>query len=536
MPAWLVLFPPLLVLIVALISRNVLLSLATGIVSAAALATSFSPVATVELIVCRLYRETDIQKIWCPLGSPDHFYTFVFLITLGIIISFITHSGGIAAYITTLQRRLHTKKATQFVCLLLSMCFFIDDYLSSLVVGSIMRPLTDKFALPRVKLAFLLNAMSAPLCVIIPASSWTAMILVNLQAAGVSEQPGLTTFIKADPFSVYLHTIAYLFYPFFIVASAFFIVARSISFGSMKAQEHEADRTGNLFGGKQPLVVQITQDPAHKGSLIDFFGPIGLFIGLVFALLLYSGNWHMLGGNATFGTALQQANIFFSLCFASVITLSLTLLIAALQKKLTLHNFKNISVSGFMLMKNSLFILLLAWTLSSLLKDDLKAGQYVAHLVLGAIPTFLLPVMIFFTALIIAASIGSAWGTIMIMMPLAVPIITAATGQSLPIDAQSAFLLGPIMGGLLSGAVAGGPVSPIADSTVMSSTSSGAYHLDHIATQFGYVTPAIAGTTLALLIVGLTGSYSPTLSVTGAFIAGLATTLLILYIRNKASN
>lgn len=532
MPSWIVLFPPLLVLIVAFVTRNVLLSLATGIISAAAIATSFSPIKTVELIACRLIKETNIQNLWCPLGSPDHFYTFVFLIALGIIISFITHSGGIAAYISTLEKRLHTKKATQFVCLLLSACFFIDDYLSSLVVGSIMRPLTDKFNIPRVKLAFLLNAMSAPLCVIIPASSWTAMILINLQVAGVSEKLDSNLFIKADPLGAYWHTIAYLFYPFFIIASAFFIVACSISFGSMRTQELDAEQTGNLFGGKQPIAVRLAQQE-NNGSLVDFFGPIGLFLSLVFILLLYSGNWHLFGGDASLSTALQQANIFLALCFASVTTLGITLLVAKLQKKLTLNNLKNISVSGFMLMQNSLLILLLAWTLSSLLKDDLHAGQYIAHLILGALPTFLLPTMIFFTALIIAASIGSAWGTIMIMMPLAVPIITAATSLPLPIDESSAFLLGPIIGGLLSGSVAGGPISPIADSTVMSSTSSGAYHLDHIATQFGYVTPAIAGTTLALLIVGLTGTYNPILSLSTAFITGLATTLTILYVRNR---
>lgn len=530
--SWIVLLPPILVIFVAIIRRNVIISLLTGIISAALIASDFHILKSINLIFCRLVEETDITTWLYTNKSPDHLYTFAFLIILGIIISLITHTGGITAYSAALAHRLKNKKTVQSMSLLLSLGFFIDDYLNSFTVGSIMRPLTDRFKIPRAKLAFLIDTMSSPLCVIIPASSWVASILTQLEASGVSSQAVSCTTIIGDPFNIYISSMIYMFYPILVMISSWVIVRKNISFGSMYTQEKEAEETGNLFGGKKPLELKITESTT-PGSTIDFILPIGTFIISIFLCLLYSGNWWVFGGDHNLFKALANTNIFSSLFYASILALIISIITFTIQGKFTSNNLKNITISGFDLMKSSLLVLLLAWTFSSLLKNDLETGKYFATLLLSALPAFLVPLMIFTTSAIVVAVTGSAWGTISVMMPLAIPIIVTFSGSASPITISQAYLLYPVIGALISGSIAGGHISTISDSTVVSATSSGCYHLDHFITQLSYVIPVIIGTIIALIIIGLFASYSPIIVVPAAFASGLLADLAILFIRNK---
>jgi len=534
MPHWIVVVPPFLVLAVAFATRNVLAALLTGIITAGALATNFSLRATPTLIIERFWQETHIHNIF--FGGPlDHVYTLTFLLILGVIIALITHSGGITAYINYIQPKIKSARAAQTLSLLLSCCFFIDDYLNSLVIGNIMRPITDQFKIPRVKLAFLLSAISAPLCVLIPASSWVAMILVNLQASGVTDNISNTStllFIQADPLHVYLRTIPYLFYPIFLIMSAWIIVRRNISYASMHSQEQIAQTTGNLFGGKQPISTTREQPLVADKSLFDFFAPMGIFIGTVICTLLYTGNWRFFGGSRSLLSALQTANIFLSLFCASIVTLISALLLAALRKKITPSAFKHLLIDGWRLMRNSLLVLLLAWTLGSILQHDLKTGQYVAQVLLGALPTFLLPVAVFITSLLVSASVGSAWGTIVIILPLIIPTIALTAGIQTPLLINQVALLCPVLASVISGAIAGGHVSPISDATVVTATSASCYHLDHVSTQLLYIAPALIGTVIACLCTGLFYTQSPALLLGLSFSVGLAVTVSLLFLCN----
>jgi tetracycline resistance efflux pump len=533
---WIVVVPPLLVLAVAFATRNVLTALLTGIISAGLLATYFSPSATLTLITERFLQETHITNIFT--GGPlDHLYTLTFLLILGIIIALITHSGGIIAYTQYIQPKIQSARAAQTLSLLLSCCFFIDDYLNSLVIGSIMRPITDQFKIPRVKLAFLLSAMSAPLCVLIPASSWVAMILVNLQASGVTDNPNATRAlaIQADPLYVYLHTLPYLFYPIFLIMSAWLIVRRNISYASMHNQEHIAQSTGNLFGGKQPISTTKEQPLVQDQSLFDFFAPMGTFIATVILILLYTGDWHLFGGTQSLLSALQTANIFLSLLVASSVTLTLTLALAALRKKIVFSTLKHLVIDGWQLMRNSLLVLLLAWTLGSILQHDLKTGHYVAQALLSTLPTALLPVAVFVTSLLVSASVGSAWGTIVIIMPLIIPTIafTAGTPTQAPLLLHQVALLYPVLASVLSGAIAGGHMSPISDATVVTATSASCYHLDHVSTQLYYIAPALVGTIVACLCTGFLYTYSPVVLLGLSFTIGLTVTISLLFLFNR---
>lgn len=527
---WIVLLPPVLVLFIAIVWHNVIFALLAGILAAAFIACDFAVIPTIKLAVLRIFNETHIPNLWTGTESPDHLYSFIFLVALGVIISLITHTGGIAAYTKIIKAKLKSARSTETTALFISSFFFIDDYLNSLTVGSIMRPLTDKFNIPRAKLAFLLDSMSSSLCVLIPASSWVAMIITNLQTAGVTEHP--QSDICVDPFNAYLHAIPYMFYPLFIIFTSWYIVSKRISFGPMHTQEKIALDTGNLFGGKQALKLRITES-SQEGSLGDFFVPIGSFIIFVIGMILYSGQWVYFGGTRSLIGAFQNANIFYALFIASLVSLIISIIFFRVKEKLQWHALKESFISGYLLMQNSLLVLLFAWSLSTLLKSDLKAGEFLAHLILGALPPFLLPVIIFIASTAISMSTGSAWGTIAVMTPLTIPLIVTLSRHCLPLSLENAYLLPPTVAALLSGSIAGCHISPISDSTVMSATSSGCYHIDHITTQFPYALTAIIGTAFSYLCSGLLLGYSQIFSLSVSFVIGLLIILAQLYLRNK---
>lgn len=517
---WVILVPPVLVLLCASITRRVVLSLSLGIFSAGLIAYDFNINASLLGIVKRLVIEA---------VSIDHLYTFGFLSILGMLIQLMTQTGGVNAYTHFIRTYLQDARSTQLASLLLSTTFFIDDYLNSLTVGSIMRPLIDYFKVPRVKFAFLLAAMSAPLCVIIPATSWIAMIIAQLQVSGISQQGSdYNPVIIEDPFNVYLHMLPYFFYPFFIIMAAFFIVYFRLSFGPMHTYEDSI-----AHDNKTTVIDKTIQG---KGGIADFFIPLGIFMGSLGGLLLFSGSFYWFGGKNTLVLALQNAQGIWAIFWAASIALVISFPLFLLHNKIACSILPTIISDGFLLMKNSLIILLLAWTLSSLLKNDLHLGEYFAYLLVGSVPFWLLPLMIFITSLLISASTGSAWGTIAVMFPIIIPMLVALGGISLP-SMYTVIVLFPSLGAIISGAIAGGHVSPIADSAVIVATGAGVSPLDHIRTQIWYVIPVLIGSCAAFFIAGL-ASQSPhfLLRVGLPYTIGFLIVIIIFIVAARAFN
>ena len=528
---WITILPPIIVLAVAIFRRNVIMALLTGIVSAAFIASDFSIINSIKLIFNKIIEQLHIKNLYYGI-APDHLYTFGFLIILGILISLITLSGGIAAYSKKLETRLKTKKNVEFASIILSSLFFIDDYLNSLMVGCIARPITDKFKIPRAKLAFLLDAMSPTMCVLVPASSWIALILSQLENSGVNQYINQNSLIIADPFNVYVNSILYMFYPIILIISTLFIINNRISFGPMKKHELIAEKENNLFGLKEAIGIDTDCQP-KVGSILDFVLPISIFLIGTVLILLYSGNWLIFGGDQSFIKAILSGNPFLSLFASSLISLIVTIIYLYSGNKLTNTELKIAIVSGFNLMKNSLIVLLLAWTLGAILKEDLKTGNYLAGLLSNSFPGFLIPLIIFLASLIVSSSTGSAWGTIAIIMPLAIPIVVKFSGHSAPIILSQAKLVYSILGALISGAIAGGHVSPISDATVMASTSAGSYHLDHLITQIAYVIPVIISCSISLIATGLLTNYNQLIALPVSLILGITSSLTMLYVINK---
>lgn len=519
-----ILIPPLLVLITAFITRRLNPSLALGIASAAFIAADFSVLDSIKLAYHRLFDQ---------LVNPDYLYLYGFLLLIGTLIMLLSRTGGAEAFAQSITKHLHTKRSVETSSLLLSSILFIDDYLSSLTVGYVLRPLTDRFSIARVKLAYLVHSLSGPLVIMIPVSSWLAMITGQLNLAGVCiDSPNAR--ICADPFFIYLHSIPYIFYSIILIASVWFIVRNNISYGPMKTQEDIASKTGNLFGGKAALVQPLEQYESAQGSIIDLIFPLITLICSVFLGILYVGEFWLFGGTRTLLEALKNNNnTFFALFMAAAITLVLSFIFAIIRKKLTASCMGNVLGCGVSLMQGAVIMVYLASTLGFILKSDLLVGTYLAHTLGGSLAPALLPLVFFIISVIVATITGSSWGTIAIMLPNTIQMLTTLLNLSCCTNPDQINLLYPLLGAIFSGAVCGDHISPISETTIMASTSSGSYPMDHAYTQFFYALPAIISSALAFLAAGYLAPYGMLTTLIGSLSIGLSSCLVILWYLNK---
>lgn len=531
--SWIVLIPPLAVLLVGSITKRIKIALLTGIFSAAAIACNFSFSDTVKLSLLRIWNETGIGDLISWSGYFRNLYIFAFLIMVGILIALMTHSGGIPAYAAFLRRRIHSAAQAEQASLLLSCCFIIDDYFNSLAVGSIMHPLTDLFRIPRVKLAFLIDAMSAPLCILVPITSWVAIVTMQLENSGISTQLAQQPLIASDPFQVYLYTIPYIFYSFIVMASAYFIVRTRISYGLMHKHEEIAQNNGKLFGNKPALKHAISFPNNHRGSLWDFLFPTLSLAGTVIITLLITGDATILGGQRCLFQAITHADIFLSLFMGSLVATTLTACFLLFRKKISSGQLPQIMSEGLYLMFNTVAVLILAWAFSTLLKDDIQTGFYVAHKLMGTVPISLAPVILFLITAITSLITGSSWGTIAIMIPFAIPMLITLLDITIPTTIAQVPTLLPALGAIISGAVLGDHLSMLSDTTLMSSVSSGSYHADHINAQLPYLLPIGLATATAFLLVGFLSAYNPCIAIAISLGSGLILSFSILSICNR---
>lgn len=510
---WSALVPPLLVLILSITTRQVFLSLLTGIIYACLSLKNFNPIKATHLFVQRCSEQ---------FIDPSNILTAAFLLLLGMLITLMNITGGASAYGNTLKKLLKSARSTKLSTIGLSLLFMIDDFFSSLTVGCIMRPLTDQFNIPRAKLAFLIDSLSAPLVIIMPISTWIAMLLMQLNKAGISSDITDKPIILADTFLTYLHAIPYVFYSFLTLLSVWLIVQFGISYGPMKHHEIIARTDGNLFGGRRPLYTACNE--AAQGSIIDFAVPICSLLTFIIFSILYFGNSSLLGGTNNVLQTIQRADIYLALFIGALCTTILNITHMVLRKKISYKDTMRILVGMWDLMGSSIIMLFFTFVFSTLLKDDIKAGQYLAQLLTGAIPESLLPVLLFIVSFITSTATGSSWGTIAIIMPLAIPIVGSFFQVTTPTDPSAIPLLYPVIGAIFSGTVAGDHLSPISSTSVMSATSAGAYLSDHINTQFFYAIPSLLATCAAYAATGAC-MYMPAHV---SFIISCATAIVVL--------
>lgn len=525
--SWLVLLPPFIVLLCTFFTRRLNSSLAAGIIAGALIASDFSITQTMHLTG---------QRLFATITDKDCLYMYTFLFTIGIMIVLLNRTGAALAFAHSLTQKLRNARMAETSSLMLSSTLFIDDYLNGLTVGFVMRPITDRFKIPRAKLAFLVHTMTGPLIILAPISSWIAALTGALDKAGIAPTHMHGAKIIADPFFVYIETIPYIFYSLFIIASAWFIVRARISFGPMKKHETIAQTTGNLFGGKSPLPNKFECEPHLKGSVGDLLWPIASLIGCVIIGNLWSGGYYLLGGTHSLLEAFKSnPQPLLVLCIAGFIALAFTFTKGLMDKKIKATSISNIIYDGLQMMTGAIFMVVLALTLGDILRTDLATGKYLASALQDSLPIAMLPCIFFMIATIIATITGSAWGTMFILAPIAIPMLISLAQVPSPTTPEILPLLFPTLGAIFSGAACGNHISPIADTTIMTSTSSGCYPIDHIQTQIPYALPAIISTAVAYVLAGLLASCSRMVSLCIPFIIGITLCLSMLYILSMIS-
>jgi len=512
---WISLLPPLIVIGAIFITRRLNISLLLGIFSAGFIAAQGNMVTVIKMC---------IDKAIIHLADIDNIYLYLLLIIISSFIVVLTVTGSAAGCAQIIGKRMKTKRSVEMSSILLAFLLSIDDYLSILTVGFVMRPIADRVAVARTKLAYIVHALAGPLVIIMPISTWAATILVQLDNAGVGTS--LTSKIVADPFYVYIQTIPFVFYSLLLVVSVLYVVQNKIGFGLIYRDECNAVP---IYDDNESI-----QESGNKHSLIELLMPIALLVGGVFFGLLYAGNYHLFGGNNSFVDAFRNNSQTFFVFFMAGLCALLSSVVLSLYKKLIrLKQLPAVVYEGFLLMKSSIVMVMLASILGSFLRLDLHTGSYVASLLLGTAPLCLIPVMIFVVSLVITLTTGSAWGTFSLLIPITVQMIIALLQLEAPVSLEQIPLLFTTLGALLSGAACGNHIAPFAETTIMAATSTGIEPLEHARTQFAYAIPVIISTFISFVVAGLLYERGLLISWLVSLMVGMGVCVILFYVGNR---
>ena len=463
---WWSLVPPLLAIVLALVTKEVYSSLFIGVAMGALLYTGFHPWnAFVALF--------DIMK------NSMNLNILIFDVLLGMIIVLMSKSGGSAAYGKWAGNKIKSKKSAMLATTGLGVLIFVDDYFNCLTVGSVMRPVTDRFKVSRAKLAYIIDATAAPVCIIAPISSWAAAV-----NSYVPEDAGISGF------QLFLRTIPYNLYAILTLLMVFTIILTGLDFGLMKKHEKNA-AAGDLFtsGGEEFEQVK-EEEISSNGKVIDLVLPVLVLIGTAIGAMIYTG---FLGGATDVVTAFSGCDAETSLIFATLITGMFMLALYLPRKVITFKGFMDSFVEGFKMMIPAIGILIFAWSLKGM-GDALEIASFVENLVgSNASASVLLPAILFLVAIFLSFSTGTSWGTFAILVPIAIAMFPGTDNMQMMIIAVAS---------VLSGAVCGDHVSPISDTTVMSSAGAQSNHINHVTTQMQYAVVVAVVSAIGYVIAG----------------------------------
>ena len=488
------LLPPLIAIVLALITKEVYSALLLGVLVGAFQVCDFHPLKALDTIISgglltAIHEEAGI---------------FLFLILLGTVVALVNAAGGSAAFGRWAEKNIKSRMGAQFATFILGILIFIDDYFNCLTVGSVMRPVTDRHRISRVKLAYLIDATAAPVCMIAPVSSWAAAVSGTAQElnTGIS---GIQLFIQAIPYNLYsLLTLL------FIVL----LTLAGFDYGPMRRYERNTQQTGDVGG----LDNDLEEEENAKGEICDLILPVIVLMVACTVGMLYIGGFF--GTNSFFEgesnqwhfiTALSDTDATVGLPWGSGIALVLIVLYFLFRKVLSFKDAMNCIPKGFSAMVPSMLILTLAVSLKNM-TSQLGAAQYVHDLVEGQAQslTSTLPAVIFVVACALAFASGTSWGTFGIL----IPIVTAA----FPAD-SSLLIIG--ISACLAGAVCGDHCSPISDTTIMASAGAQVEHINHVSTQLPYALTVAAVSFGGFLVAGFTQNLYLTWGVSAGALVGV---------------
>ena len=463
------LVPPVVAIVLALITKEVYSSLFVGILIGGAFWSGFKPEAT----ILHVFQDGVVGV----LTDSYNMGILVFLVILGVMVCMMNKAGGSAAFGRWAKEHIKTRAGAQLATIALGVLIFIDDYFNCLTVGSVMRPVTDSHNVSRAKLAYLIDATAAPICIIAPISSWAAAV---------------TGFVKGeDGFSIFIRAIPYNYYAILTIIMMVTLVLAKEDYGPMKAHEKNAIE-GDLFTtGDRPFENAAENAIYNKGKVIDLVFPILSLIVCCVIGMIYSGGFFSGTG---FVEAFSGSDASVGLMLGSFFAMVITIVFYAVRKVLRFSDSMACIPEGFKAMVPAILILTFAWTLKAM-TDSLGAAPFVASVMNSAAGGLmnLLPAIIFLVGCFLAFATGTSWGTFGILIPIVVAVFQG-TNETMMIISISA---------CMAGAVCGDHCSPISDTTIMASAGAQCNHVNHVSTQLPYAMTVAAVSCVTYMIAGI---------------------------------
>ena len=463
--------PPIIAIVLALVTKEVYSSLFIGVLAGALLYSNFNLIGAIDAIVN--------DGLIANVGDSWNAGILIFLVLLGIMVGLVNAAGGSAAFGRWAKEHVKTRTGAQLATFALGVLIFIDDYFNCLTVGSVMRPVTDGHKISRAKFAYIIDATAAPICMIAPISSWAAAV-----TSVVGEENGLTYFVRAIPYN---------FYSILTIVMIITIALLKLDYGPMAIHERNA-MNGDLFSGEY-MGENMDEEVSSKGKVIDLVLPVLVLIVFCVIGMIYTGGFFDAesGAYMNIATAFANADASAGLAWGALIAVIITIIYLVARQVITFKTAMNAIPKGFCAMVPAVIILVFAWTLGGITRGMLGADIFVKTAIgasAEALSSFL-PAVIFLIAYGLAFATGTSWGTFGILLPIVITVFAGA-GEIMVIA----------MSACLAGAVCGDHCSPISDTTIMASAGAQCDHVNHVSTQLPYALTVAGVSTVAYILAG----------------------------------
>ena len=500
--------PPVIAIGLALITKEVHSSLFLGILVGGMMYANFDFMGT----FVHVFEDGIIAN----LSDSYNVGILIFLVILGTMVQLMNAAGGSAAFGKWSTEHIKSRTAAQLAVVCLGVLIFIDDYFNCLTVGSVMRPLSDKHKISRAKLAYLIDATAAPVCIIAPVSSWAAAV-----TGFVDGVDGLDLFISAIPYN---------YYALLTILMMIAMAVMKVEFGPMAVHEHNAIEKGDIYTTPdRPYENANNTVPSSKGKVLDLIFPILILIVMCVIGLIYSGGFF--DGGVGFAEAFSNADASIGLTYGSFFAFIITIVWYVIRRVLTFRQMMDLIPEGFKAMVPAILILTFAWTLKSM-TDSLGLKHYIADIVMGFSDSMMsmLPAVIFVIGCIMSFATGTSWGTFGVLIPIVVAAYTEPGVGFIPGYESIGTIL---VSACMAGAVCGDHCSPISDTTIMASAGAQCNHLNHVQTQLPYALSCAAISFVAYIFAGFIQNAAICLLIACAMMIGFLFVMKILHKNEK---
>lgn len=498
------LLPPIIAIVLALITKEVYSSLFIGILAGGLIYSGLN----FETTVVHVFKEGFIDTV----ADSYNIGIIIFLVLLGALVAMMNKTGGSAAFGRWAAKHINSRIGAQLATIALGILIFVDDYFNCLTVGSVMRPVTDKKNISREKLSYLIDATAAPVCIIAPISSWAAAVAGFAKGAGA--ESGMSLFIQAIPYN---------FYALLTIVMMIFIAVSKFDYGPMRKFEAAAKK-GEALENLEALSNEANEKVNEKGKVIDLVIPVAFLIIACVIGMIYSGGFFTSGEECyhDFIGSFSNSDASVGLVYGSFVTIVFAIIYFMCRRVISFKNCMEAIPEGFNAMTPAILILVCAWTLKTM-TDSLGAKIFISQLIEGSAGGFrmFLPAIIFLIAVGLSFATGTSWGTFGILIPIVLSVFSGTDG-AITIIAVSA---------CMAGAVCGDHCSPISDTTIMASAGAQCNHINHVSTQLPYALTVAGVSFVSYIIAGIVKSAWISLPI--AIVLMLVTLLVLKLVLGK---